>query len=499
MYVKNAGTRSISVVSRPDRRELLSYLDGEVDTTSSIDKNAPLEIAMQRPLPYVRSSQQSSTQSSSNLKRPATHSTVDDSFDQLDNSLSSKVPKLDDQSSSNLSKDQSSGSSQNAQSAQLKEQFIDHITKKFDVNAAQSSRPITENIMPLSEALTKEKIASIKAKKKAQQRKQVSSGVDIDDDILNSSGTSSQNQSSASASMQSSSRDLNRSSQQSNKLTYDTFLNASTSLPSVSSAYGVTSGIDDSDAIMREILQRESICRNRFSVLQSTGKQFEKDINAFLQLIKAKEDGGSNVAPSELSSQIATTQLSTQVQSIQQQQQQAQQQKARSLGYNRFDQERYGAKDETGGFSIDTKLTYQPNGGTLSLTNTAPINNNNNDTNKLTQLIPQKTNVTNNGIDKSKSTTVSSTQQTHSSGSVRKTSNRPIIIIPATNTSLITMYNCLDILQDLKYVPAEEKKKSLQNQNAPKDTEIIMHRREDGHTMQFKVIDNVNKLNPQDW
>ena len=216
-------------------------------------------------------------------------------------------------------------------------------------------------------------------------------------------------------------------------------------------------------------------------------------------MIKAKEDGGSNVAPSELSSQIATTQLSTQVQSIQQQQQQAQQQKARSLGYNRFDQERYGAKDETGGFSIDTKLTYQPNGGTLSLTNTAPINNNNNDTNKLTQLIPQKTNVTNNGIDKSKSTTVSSTQQTHSSGSVRKTSNRPIIIIPATNTSLITMYNCLDILQDLKYVPAEEKKKSLQNQNAPKDTEIIMHRREDGHTMQFKVIDNVNKLNPQDW
>ena len=164
---------------------------------------------------------------------------MDDSFDQLDNSLSSKVPKLDDQSSSNLSKDQSSGSSQNAQSAQLKEQFIDHITKKFDVNAAQSSRPITENIMPLSEALTKEKIASIKAKKKAQQRKQVSSGVDIDDDILNSSGTSSQNQSSASASMQSSSRDLNRSSQQSNKLTYDTFLNASTSLPSVSSAYGV--------------------------------------------------------------------------------------------------------------------------------------------------------------------------------------------------------------------------------------------------------------------
>jgi hypothetical protein len=40
----------------------------------------------------------------------------------------------------------------------------------------------------------------------------------------------------------------------------------------------------------------------------------------------------------------------------------------------------------------------------------------------------------------------------------------------------------------------------MQNQNAaPKDTEIVMHRREDGQIIQFKVIDNVNKLLPQDW
>lgn len=46
---------------------------------------------------------------------------------------------------------------------------------------------------------------------------------------------------------------------------------------------------------------------------------------------------------------------------------------------------------------------------------------------------------------------------------------------------------------------ADEKRKLPQNQNAPKDCEIIMHKKEDGQTIQFKVIDNVNKLQPADW
>jgi parafibromin len=196
-----------------------------------------------------------------------------------------------------------------------------------------------------------------------------------------------------------------------------------------------------------------------------------------------------------IASQLQATQLT-------QQQQLAASQKSRSLGYNRFDQERYGGKDETGGFSIDTKLTYQPNGGALSLTNpnasaSAPDATNGN---KLTQLINQQKPGSNGqtaGGPSAKVSTVSSTQP--SSGSGKRTGTRPIIIIPATSTSLITMNNVLDILQELKYVSPEEKKKSGQNQNAPKDTEIVMHRRDDGHTIQFKVIDNVNKLLPQDW
>ena len=40
----------IAAISRPDRKELLAYLTGQTSTAERIDRNAPLEIAMQRPL-----------------------------------------------------------------------------------------------------------------------------------------------------------------------------------------------------------------------------------------------------------------------------------------------------------------------------------------------------------------------------------------------------------------------------------------------------------------
>jgi len=190
-------------------------------------------------------------------------------------------------------------------------------------------------------------------------------------------------------------------------------------------------------------------------------------------------------------------------------------QKTRSLGYNRFDQERYSAKDETGGFSIDTKLTYQPNGGTISLTpnpngpplpgGVQPATANILDIAKSqvnkpgtyfqsTQLTQQKTNIMPgmSAINKAKYTPGSAplTKRSHSN---------PIIIIPAARTSLIQMLNAADILQELKFVSTDEKRKTLQNQNVYKEAELIMHRKDDGSTVQFKVIDNVAKLAPHDW
>lgn len=231
--------------------------------------------------------------------------------------------------------------------------------------------------------------------------------------------------------------------------------------------------------------------------------------------MKAKEDGTSDlnangVALTQAGSQMGTGGAVGQTQSA------ILAQKSRSLGYNRFDQERYGAKDETGGFSIDTKLTYQPNGGTISLTpnhnsaSPAHTTEKSNGANRMpiasssqapsTQLTQQKTNIIDNM--KISQLRLNSTVGVGGIGGInqqQKSRKSPIIIIPNTPSSLITMLNALEILQDLKFVSTDEKRKVLQNQNAPKDCEIIMHKKEDGKNQQFKIIDNVNKMLPQDW
>lgn len=415
-------------------------MDGEIDTHPSIDKNAPIEIAMQRPLPYVKASSSISqnlatTNSSSAIKR-AMAASFDDKINDMD--IGSKMAKHD--------------SEDGFASGLTQEQIIGRISKKLDSSLSQ--RPITENLTDLSEQLTIEKIAAIKAKKKAQQRKQVSSAVELDDELLMGRGSS------------------------------DRAMGAEYGLSSIGYASGLSTG-DENEAIMKEIRKRELVSKDRFSVLQSSGKHFEKDINAFLQLIKAKEEGNSE-------SGIAAAPINGS-QPVQQSQ------KSRQLGYNRFDQERYAAKDETGGFSIDTKLTYQPSIGALGLVptpNSAPTAGSGLDSQRLltqTQLTQK-----NNSTVSSQSSQSRPGYKSPSAQNQKRTSTKPIIIVPNVPTSLITMINCHEILQDLKYISAEEKKKSSQNL-APKDCEIIMHRKEDGSIIQYKVIDNIQKMQPSDW
>jgi hypothetical protein len=43
----NFQAENIPVVRRPDRKDLLAYLNGETASSASIDKSAPLEIPMQ--------------------------------------------------------------------------------------------------------------------------------------------------------------------------------------------------------------------------------------------------------------------------------------------------------------------------------------------------------------------------------------------------------------------------------------------------------------------
>ena len=584
------------MVSRPDRRELLSYLDGEVDTLPSIDKNAPFEIAMQRPLPYVKSSgsggissqlqqqqqqqqQQlpstsvasasaSSLLSSSALKRPlGSHLTsgggggADPSqFDELDHASTNKQARFGAGSDDLAAAAAAAAASGGAESA--KERLLGRIAKKFDETAAQSSRPITDNIMPLSDTLTTEKIAMIKAKKKAQQRKQVASGVDdMDVDELSVHPATAAAAASASASSQHhhhshhphhSTQASKHQPQAHHKHLFDGLLGpsqhaaAAAGSRSSSTASGFVAGlaatsttssaVDENDSVMREIAERECVCRNRVSVLQSTGKNFEKEINAFLQIIKAKEAGAANAmaadavsaaaaaatsaasaasAPTAASQAIASSSASASASS----QIASQQQQQQAVGYNRFDQERYAAKDETGGFSIDTTLTYQPNGGSIALSSAPKSLPSSSSTQQQQQQQQSSTSSSSSSTQHRQSTgssvigkPITPGKSPGGSSSQVQRHVRPIIIIPATTTSLINMNNASDILQELKYVPWEEKKRasavSQASQQRPgqqvstttaKDAEIIMHKRDDGIRLEFKVVDNVHKLAPADW
>uniref|UniRef100_A0AC35GNH7 Cell division control protein 73 C-terminal domain-containing protein n=1 Tax=Panagrolaimus sp. PS1159 TaxID=55785 RepID=A0AC35GNH7_9BILA len=78
----------------------------------------------------------------------------------------------------------------------------------------------------------------------------------------------------------------------------------------------------------------------------------------------------------------------------------------------------------------------------------------------------------------------------------KRTSRTPIIIIPASGTALISMYNAMDILQDLKFVSTEEKKRVIQR----RENELLIHRRKDnGQTVPYRIVDNPSRLTDEEW
>jgi parafibromin len=94
----------------------------------------------------------------------------------------------------------------------------------------------------------------------------------------------------------------------------------------------------------KDIISRERQWRTRTTILQSTGKQFSKNILAILQSIKNREEGRSRPAQPPIKMPEPPRLMRPQPQPAQ---------------YNRYDQERFNRqKEETEGFKIDTMGTY---------------------------------------------------------------------------------------------------------------------------------------------
>ncbi|BES93455.1 unnamed protein product [Nesidiocoris tenuis] len=185
VYVRQAAAENIPSVRRPDRKDLLAYLNGETATSASIDKSAPLEIPTQV--------KRSAEETSENL---------------------AKKPRLED-----------------TQVQRVKQQLAARLDTPKEASVT------VENIKSLSEAMSVETIAAIKAKRLAKKRTTIKSQ---DDTHMGS--------------------DLK--------------------------------AIMDLDVdITKDIISRERQWRTRTTILQSTGKIFAKSIFATLQLVRAREEG----------------------------------------------------------------------------------------------------------------------------------------------------------------------------------------------------------------
>lgn len=299
----------------------------------------------------------------------------------------------------------------------------EQLAARLDVNKKEASVQI-DNIKSLSETMSVEKIAAIKAKRLANKR------VTIKRNDHDEAGV------------------------------------------------GDLRGMLDFDVdSTKDIISRERQWRMRTTILQSTGKTFYKNISALLSSIKAREEGKNRPPqfPLKLPEPTKVVRVN--------QPQQAQ--------YNRYDQERFiQQKEVTEEFKIDTMGTHHG----MSLKSGAAAQQQQ----QLQQQQQQKKLIAA-ALPPGRPRELIPTAQARLlpvNAQNKRASKTPIIIIPSSPNSLITMFNAKDILQDLKFVTQEEKRAG----GAQRENEILLQRRKDGNTsVPYRVVDQPGKLTPQDW
>lgn len=297
----------------------------------------------------------------------------------------------------------------------------EQLAARLDVNKKEASVNI-DNIKSLSETMSVEKIAAIKAKRLANKRTTIKRN-DNDDAM----GT-----------------DLRAI------LDFD---------------------VDST----KDIISRERQWRTRTTILQSTGKIFAKNILAILQGIKNREEGRLRPAPAP----IHLPEPSRMNRPVPQPAQ-----------YNRYDQERFNKqREDTEGFKIDTMGTYH--GMSLkSVTEgsaAAQLKKQQLQQHQSAQQMPPG---------RPRDLLPASLARPQPNAAAKRQSRTPIIIIPASPTSLITMYNVKDILQDMRFVTTDQKRA----EGCPRENEVLLQRTKEANiTVPYRIIDNPAKLSAQDW
>jgi parafibromin len=218
----------------------------------------------------------------------------------------------------------------------------------------------------------------------------------------------------------------------------------------------------------KEIMSKERVHRTRSSVLLSTGKDFS-NIFSLLQSVKARDEGevgggggGKQPVPEEP--------------------RQPQTQAPPTHGYSRYGQEKFRGQEETGEFKIDTTSTYH--GLTLK---------------SVTEAVSKPKPMV-----QSKKTQIQKPVQQDVAKPARRDhrSRTPIIIVPSATTSLVTMLNVKTLLEEYKFVPSEEMKRS----GVKRQMDMVIQRRkphptQPGQTVSipYRVTDSPMRLKPPEW
>ena len=188
-------------------------------------------------------------------------------------------------------------------------------------------------------------------------------------------------------------------------------------------------GMSAEEAI-KYITGKERVWRTRSTILQSTGsKLIGQNVALVLQSVRAIEGGGNP----------ATAKTDPKEEQLKEKQNQP-------THYNRYDQEKFKGREDTEGFKIDTMGTYHG----LSLKTVNQGSNNS----------ASKINSHQSGADRYSSSSSRSSMNTPQ----KRVSKTPIIILPGGSSSLISIFNAKDILQDLRFVSSEQKRQGLYEQ-----------------------------------
>lgn len=223
------------------------------------------------------------------------------------------------------------------------------------------------------------------------------------------------------------------------------------------------------------IKSKEKVWRTRTSILQSQTKNFGKSILGMLDMLNKSDDPNKKQL-----SKIPPMPVEPHSNPYHQPNHPQQQQSIQRNSYNRYDQERFVKLDI--GVEIDTKKSFV--GGVSN--GIVPYSGQS----QAVQPISRPP-VAKNGIPP-----VPRPMDVVDNRSIRKPTKRsvvPIIVIPATTTSIINMYNAATILQDLTYVEGKPGTSSRQNEI------LIQRKKQDGTSAVYKVMDNPLKLEGHDW